>query len=78
MLLNHRGMPEKHMKRACEWYCYMKSAAPDPTLILKEHDRHDTAATHETDENDITQPTLGTGIDWNEFHTRTRYPNATE
>ena len=39
MFLNHHGLPEKHMKRACEWYCYMKSANPDPTRILKEHDQ---------------------------------------
>ena len=31
------------------------------------------------DDNEPTsQPTLGTGIDWNEFHTNTRYPNTTD
>ena len=28
MLLNHRGLPEEHMRRACEWMCYMKSRNP--------------------------------------------------
>ncbi|WP_241218368.1 IS1249 family transposase [Bifidobacterium castoris] len=31
MLVNHRGLPEAHMRRACEWHCYMHSARPDPT-----------------------------------------------
>ena len=78
MLVNHRGMPENHMRRACEWLCYMKSAKPDPTRILKEHDQH--AADTDTDNADdesTTQPTLGNGIDWNEFHSPTRYPNST-
>ncbi len=30
MLVNHRGLPEAHMRRACEWHCYMHSAKPDP------------------------------------------------
>ena len=25
VLLDHHGLPEEHMKRACEWVCYMKS-----------------------------------------------------
>lgn len=32
----------------------------------------------ETDENDSVHPAHGTGVDWNEFHDNTRYPNATE
>ncbi len=78
MLLNHRGLPPEHMRRACEWHCYMKSAVPDPTRILKEHDRRTRPRTDRNTEPDMLQPTLGTGIDWNEFHTSTRYPNATE
>ena len=23
MLVNHRGLPEAHVSRACEWHCYM-------------------------------------------------------
>ena len=26
VLRNHRGLPEEHMLRACEWVCYMKTA----------------------------------------------------
>lgn len=37
-LLQHHGLPEDHMRRACEWRCYMKSANPNPTgLIRDEH-----------------------------------------
>ncbi|WP_129869497.1 IS1249 family transposase [Bifidobacterium pseudolongum] len=71
MLLNHRGMPEHHMRRACEWLCYMKSSQPDPTHILKEHERHTVHGPAQEHEPDTSQPTLGTGIDWNEFHTST-------
>ena len=78
MLLNHRGLPPEHMRRACEWYCYMKSNDPDPARTLKEHDRKSTTKQAASQENDMPQPTLGTGIDWNEFHASTRYPNATE
>ena len=28
VLRNHRGLPEEHMRRACEWVCYMKTAHP--------------------------------------------------
>ena len=65
------------MRRACEWHCYMNSAKPDPNQILKQHDR-DAKATADDDNEPTSQPTLGTGIDWNEFHTNTRYPNSTD
>ena len=78
MLPNHRGLPPKHMRRACEWHCHMKSNDPDPTRILKEHDRKSKTKQAAPQQNDMPQPTLGTGIDWNEFHTSTRYPNSTD
>ncbi|KOA59037.1 transposase [Bifidobacterium animalis subsp. animalis MCC 0499] len=78
MLLNHRRLPPEHMRRACEWYCYMKSNDPEPARILKEHDRKSTTKQAAPQENDMPQPTLGTGIDWNEFHTSTRYLNSTD
>lgn len=28
VLRNHRGLPEEHMRRACEWVCYMKTSHP--------------------------------------------------
>ena len=30
------------------------------------------------DDEPMSQPILGTGIDWNEFHTAARYPNTTD
>ncbi len=66
------------MRRACEWHCYMKSNDPDPARIPKEHDRKSTTKQTAPQENYIPQPTLGTGIDWNESHTSTRYPNSTD
>ena len=79
MLVNHRGLPEAHMRRACEWHCYMNSAKPAPARILKQHDQDTKNPIANDDDNEPTsQPTLGTGIDWNEFHTNTRYPNTTD
>ena len=78
MLVNHRGLPEHHMRRACEWHCYMHSAKPDPNRILKQHDQDAEAAANHNNNEPMSQPPLGTGIDWNEFHTSTRYPNTTD
>ena len=33
-LLEHHGLPEDHMRRACEWRCYMKSAWPEPNKLI--------------------------------------------
>ena len=33
-LPEHHGLPEDHMRRACEWRCYMKSARPDPNKLI--------------------------------------------
>ena len=76
MLVNHRGLLEAHMRRACEWHCYMHSAKPDPSRILKQHGQD--AKTDANDDEPMSQPTLGTGIDWNEFHSPSRYPNSTD
>lgn len=80
MLVNHRGLPEAHMRRACEWHCYMHSAKPDPALILKQHGQDAKTGTNHDNNDDepMSQPILGTGIDWNEFHTAARYPNTTD
>ncbi len=32
MLLDHRGMPEQHMLRACEWMCWKRSGQPLPSI----------------------------------------------
>lgn len=39
LLRHHRGMSEAHMKRAIEWFLYMRSEHPQPawTLIRPEH-----------------------------------------
>lgn len=76
VLRNHRGLPEEHMRRACEWVCYMKTAHPQPESFIPDGLRNKKAATPEPD--DDASPAYGTGIDWNEFHTSTRYPNTTE
>ena len=34
VLRNHRGLPEEHMLRACEWVCYMKTAHPRPESFI--------------------------------------------
>ena len=34
-LPEHRGLPEEHMRRACEWRCYMKSPNPDPGSLIE-------------------------------------------
>ena len=80
MLVNHRGLPKAHMRRACEWHCHMHSAKPDPAHILKQHDQDTKTGTNHDNNDDepMSQPTLGTGIDWNEFHTSTRYPDTTD
>ena len=33
MLVNHRGLPETHMRRACEWHCTMHSTKSGPVRI---------------------------------------------
>lgn len=35
-ILQHHGLPEEHMRRACEWRCYMKGPNPDPTSLNKD------------------------------------------
>ena len=67
----------KHMRRACEWVCYMKTAHPRPESFIPDALRKgEKATTPEPD--DSVAPAYGTGIDWNEFHTTTRYPNTTD
>lgn len=46
MLDDHRGMPRKHMMRACEWKCYTRSPHPDTGAPLDAYlkTRHDREA----------------------------------
>lgn len=71
MLLDHHGLPEEHMKRACEWVCYMKSGSPDPASSIRpEHWKPaGPPATETKDDAGNGTPGYGTGIDWNDFHT---------
>lgn len=65
------------LRRACEWVCYMKTAHPRPESFIPDALRKgEKATTPEPD--DSVAPAYGTGIDWNEFHTTTRYPNTTD
>lgn len=76
-LLMHHGLPEEHMRRACEWVCYMKTADPrTASLIPDTTRRHEPPATDDDAGGD--EPGYGAGIDWNEFHTSTPYPDATD
>lgn len=72
-----RGLPEEHMLRACEWVCYMKTAHPRPESFIPDDPLEDGKATSPEPEGDVS-PAYGIGIDWNEFHTGTRYPNGTD
>ncbi|OXN01743.1 transposase, partial [Bifidobacterium vansinderenii] len=68
------GLPEEHMRRACEWVCYMKSGSPDPkSLIRPEHWKPLRRAARPDDSGDDGSPQYGTGVDWNEFHTHTEW-----
>ncbi len=68
---------KQYMRRACEWVCYMKTAHPRPESFIPDALRKgEKATTPEPD--DSVAPAYGTGIDWNEFHTTTRYPNTTD
>ncbi len=77
-LLQHHGLPESHMGRACEWHCYMKTDNPDPaSLIRDEHHQPQPAPKRETRQEQDEPEHYGTAINWNEFHTPVRYPNTT-
>ncbi|ALE09062.1 Transposase for IS3509a [Bifidobacterium longum subsp. infantis] len=77
VLRNHRGLPEEHMLRACEWVCYMKTAHPRPESFIPDDPLEGGKATSPEPEGDVS-PAYGIGVDWNDFHTGTRYPNGTD
>ena len=77
VLRNHRGLSEEHMLRACEWVCYMKTAHPRLESFIPNDPLEDGKATSPEPEGDVS-PAYGIGVDWNEFHTGTRYPNGTD
>ncbi len=85
ILLNHQGMIEAHMMRACEYECHARSPEPDPEALLDAYERRGKAqasakAKHEREATRTTgdEPTAGNGLDWNEFHTSTPYPDSND
>lgn len=85
MLDDHRGMPRGHMMRACEWKCYMRSLHPDIKATLDTYLENRRRKAERTGKETAAEqartgdePGIGTGVDWNEFHTSTRYSDATD
>lgn len=89
MLRYHRGLSLVRRIKAICWWCHQRTEHPEPASWLVENaftdqkieELHRLAwerspqGAYET----FGIPNrYGTGIDWNEFHTSTRYPNATE
>lgn len=74
MLLDHRGLPEEHMRRACEWLCSMKSGPPNPASLIRTGRRNATGTAKPSgdDNGDDGEPGYGTGVDWDEFHTHVK------
>ena len=54
----------------------MRNPSCPNTRILKQHDQDAKNPADEDDNEPTSQPTLGTGIDWNEFHTNTPWRNT--
>ncbi|WEV67211.1 IS1249 family transposase [Bifidobacterium sp. ESL0769] len=88
MLRSHNGMPLTHEIKAICWWCYMHTEHPESPAWLARHaitDEQIEEANERAWEHSPegaartlgTPETWGTGIDWNEFHTATRYPNQT-
>lgn len=76
MLLDHRGMPEQHMLKACEWVCWKRSGRPLPSIDSM---TPRTARKQKPQPEDMGYlPGWGTLPDWNDLHTQTRYPYATD
>ncbi len=74
MLRAHRGMPEAHMMRACEWMCWKHSGRPLPRI--KDMLQRPKPTSPEGDADYL--PGWGTGIQWSDFHTQTRYPDSAQ
>ena len=66
-----RGTHAPRLRMALHYALCQTRPGPDPQTTRP--GRQDAAGNEPT-----CQPALGTGIDWNEFHTATRYPNSTD
>ncbi len=80
MLVNHRGLPDAHMRRACEWQCYMQFVKSDPVLILIQHGQDaKTVTNHENNDYEpMSQPILFTGFDGIDCQSDGCYPKPTD
>lgn len=78
VLLDRHGLPEEHMRRACEGVCYMKSGSPDTKSPIKPEHWKPARQTMKPDDNDSGDgtPEYGAGIDWNDFHTHAPWRQA--
>ena len=89
MLRHHRGLSLLRRIKAICWWCHQHGEHPEPAgwlaanaltdqqieRLYRQAWEHGPQGAYET----FGIPNrYGTGIDWNEFHTSTRYPNATE
>ncbi|MCO6558611.1 MAG: IS1249 family transposase [Bifidobacterium sp.] len=89
MLRNHNGLPLAHGIKAIRRWCHMHTGHPESPAWLAAHaitdqqvERLNEQAWEHSPEGAArtlgTPETRGTGIDRNEFHTPTRYPNQTD
>lgn len=71
-LLEHHGLPEEHMRRACEWRCYMRSHAPDPYALIAGLEQ--AAGTQDREPTDGNDDGYGDGIQANNHDDPTNEP----
>lgn len=74
VLLDHRGLPEEHMRRACEWVCYMRSRNPDPASLIKPEHWKPAKSAPEPDGDDDGPRSYDTGIQSNNHDDPTSEP----
>lgn len=70
MILNHWGMSEAHMMRACKWMCWKRSGAPLPPIDSIRLPKPRLGGDASFDD----LPGWGSEPDWNELHAPTPYP----
>ncbi|WEV68587.1 IS1249 family transposase [Bifidobacterium sp. ESL0775] len=88
MLREHNGLPLIREIKAICWWCHMHTEHPESPAWLARHcltdqqvEQLSQQAWQRSPEGRLAttgEPTWGTGIDWDEFHTPTRYPNQAD
>ena len=89
MLRRHRGLRAPARVKAICWWCHSRTEHPETAAWLVRNaitdQRIEEVYRHawESSPQGAWRPSgiparYGTGIDWNEFHTTTRYPNTTD